>query len=153
MFTPDAEDAWREHGDSLMRLATVLVGADDAHDVVTNAFVRVCGRPGGLVLDVRRYLYRAVANEARNHWRLTQRRRRRDLYAISSAAITEDELELDLLRQVAALSSRQRLVIYLAYWEDLTESAIAELLGLSTGTVHRTLERARAQLRKALSND
>lgn len=136
-----------------MRLATVLVGADDAHDVVTNAFVRVCGRPDGIVADARRYLYRAVANEAKNHWRLTRRRQRRDVYAISAIAAPEIDPQLDLLRLIAALSSRQRLVLYLAYWEDQTEASIADLLDLSTGTVHRTLERARSQLRKALSNE
>ena len=93
-----------------MRLATVLVGADDAHDVVTNAFVRVCGRPDGIVADARRYLYRAVANEAKNHWRLTRRRQRRDVYAISAIAAPEIDPQLDLLRLMSMAMSKSSLV-------------------------------------------
>ena len=51
---------------------------------------------------------------------------------------------------VAHLTVEQRAVVYLAYWEDLPERAIAELLDLSPGTVHRTLQRARDRLREAL---
>lgn len=66
---------------------------------------------------------------------------------------TSEDINLAIDSLIAALSSRQRLVLYLAYWEDQTEASIADLLDLSTGTVHRTLERARSQLRKALSNE
>jgi len=53
-------------------------------------------------------------------------------------------------RAVAELSLSQRSVVYFAYWEDRTEREIADTLGLSLGTVHRHLTRARTHLRKAL---
>ncbi|WP_162941994.1 RNA polymerase sigma factor [Desertimonas flava] len=53
-------------------------------------------------------------------------------------------------RAVAELSVAQRAVVYLAYWSDLSERDIAAELGVSLGTVHRQLVRARIHLRKAL---
>jgi DNA-directed RNA polymerase specialized sigma24 family protein len=40
--------------------------------------------------------------------------------------------------------------VYFAYWDDLPERAIADLLQVSPGTVRRHLVRARLNLRKAL---
>ena len=52
---------------------------------------------------------------------------------------------------MANLSLAQRAVIYFVYWEDLTERDVASVLGISLGSAHRHLVRARANLRKALS--
>jgi DNA-binding CsgD family transcriptional regulator len=48
---------------------------------------------------------------------------------------------------LAALSARQRTVLVLRYWEDLTEAGIAELLGCSPGTVTAHLRAGLAVLR------
>jgi sigma-70-like protein len=58
--------------------------------------------------------------------------------------------DVDLWRAVAALSVEQRSVVFLAYCHDLTEAEIADTLDVARSTVHRTLVRARAKLRKAL---
>jgi RNA polymerase sigma factor (sigma-70 family) len=61
------------------------------------------------------------------------------------------ESDVDVQRAVANLSLAQRAVVYFVYWEDLREQDIAEVLGISPGSVRRHLVRARAHLRKALS--
>jgi RNA polymerase sigma-70 factor (ECF subfamily) len=135
-----------------MGYATVLVGPGDAHDVVVDAFLRVERTVGWSSVDrPGAYLMRAVRSEALNHHRTSARRRRRDLRAVLDDRASDHVGEPEVLAQIARLSVQQRSVVYLAYWEDLTEAAIADLLGVSTGTVHRTLERARARPRKALA--
>jgi RNA polymerase sigma factor (sigma-70 family) len=52
--------------------------------------------------------------------------------------------------EVRRLSVQQRAVVFLFFWEDMSEQTIAELLNVSTGTVHKNLSRAKARLRKAL---
>ena len=56
----------------------------------------------------------------------------------------------DLRRALATLTVRQRTVLVLRYWEDLTEQEVADLLGCSVGTVKSTTSRALAQLRAQL---
>lgn len=146
------ESAWRSHAVTMLRFATVLVGPHDAHDIATRAFVRVMNRTDlDGVEHVDRYLLRAVRNEAHNQFRRRRRRWQRDLSAVGADVSHDPVPDVDLLRAVADLSVHQRSVVFLAYWQDLTESEIAETLGVARSTVHRTLVRARSRLRKALS--
>lgn len=146
------EDLWREHADELLRFATVLVGPNDAYDVVADAMLRASGQASSpSVTNKRAYLFRAVANRATDQRRTQRRRWRRDLAAIGPATAAQPDDFADVRRAVADLTLSQRAVVYFTYWEDLPERAIAELLQLSPGTVHHTLERARATLRKALT--
>jgi RNA polymerase sigma factor (sigma-70 family) len=52
-----------------------------------------------------------------------------------------------LLAALHQLPPRQRAVIVLRYWEDLTDAQIAATLGCSPGTVRSQLSRALAKLR------
>lgn len=148
----DIEAIWRDHADAALRYATVLVGSADAYDVTADAFLRVTRTVGWASVEhPRAYLLRAVTNRAHDHRRQHARRVRRELATMTADTVTTmPEPAVDLRRQIAALSVQQRAVIFLTYWEDMTVTAIADLLGLSTGTVHRTLDRARGQLRKAM---
>jgi RNA polymerase sigma-70 factor (ECF subfamily) len=135
----------------LLRFATVLAGPSDAYDIVVDAFLGAVERASSAeVVNARVYLFRAVANRAYDEHRRRQRRWRRELTAIAPALGSQPDDFSDVRRAVAHLSVQQRAVVYLAYWDDLPERAIAELLDLSPGTVHRTLERARQALGEAL---
>jgi RNA polymerase sigma-70 factor (ECF subfamily) len=146
-----ADELWRAHADELLRFATVLAGPHDAYDIVADTMLNAAeaaSAPG--VANRRAYLFRAVANRAHDEQRRRRRRWRRDLAAVGPASTTQPDDFSEVRRAVARLSVQQRAVVYLAYWEDLSEREIAELLELSPGTVHRTLQRARETLRKAL---
>jgi DNA-directed RNA polymerase specialized sigma24 family protein len=72
------EAAYRRHSDELIRYATVLVGPDDASDVVTDAMVRVFALDLSAVSNLRAFLFRAVHHRAIDHQRARSRRRRRE---------------------------------------------------------------------------
>ena len=147
------EQLWRLHAADLLRFATLLVGPNDAADIVSAVFIRASKQfATNTVEQPRPYLFRAVSNGAHDLRRRNTNRWRRDLLAVSAAAAPVLDNHVDVRRAVAALSVRQRSVIYLAYWEDMTERQIAELLGLSPGAVQRHLGRARVHLRKALND-
>ncbi|MCB0994072.1 MAG: sigma-70 family RNA polymerase sigma factor [Acidimicrobiales bacterium] len=146
------EEAFRKWGDELLRYATVLVGADDANDVVAQAFADVLGsRRWSGVANHRGYLFATTLNAARALRRSQSRREAREWRTRPESTV---HLELasdpDIIAAVNRLSVQQRSVIYLTYWEDLTPTAIAELTGVREGTVRRQLARARASLRKVL---
>ena len=50
---------------------------------------------------------------------------------------------------LSALPARQRMVVVLRYYEDLTEAETAQALGISVGTVKSTTARALAKMRQA----
>jgi len=143
---------WRSQAPQMMRFATVLVGPSDAHDVTVEAFLRSAASVvDGRVDNPRSYLMRAVANRAHDLRRGRERQWVRDLAAVQPSALTESDPNLEVRQAVANLSLAQRSVIYFIYWEDLREHDVAEVLGISPGSVRRHLVRARAHLRKALS--
>ncbi|MBC3843683.1 SigE family RNA polymerase sigma factor [Streptacidiphilus sp. 4-A2] len=143
----------------LVRLAIFLV--DDRHtaeDVVQDAFAAVC-RSYGTSLDGLRdpgaYLRTAVVNASRSVLR-----RRRTVRACAlphpghGPSADEGVLLAEEHRQVldalGQLTRRQREVLVLRYWSELTEAQIAQTLGLSRGTVKSTASRALDVLEKKL---
>lgn len=148
-------DCYDEYSEALVRFAASQVGWSDAEDVVSAALAGVLAGGTADVLNMRAYLYQAVANAGAKHWRSTSRRQRREHAFQLPIASPGDQGETDetqeaLLSALADLSVQQRAVIHLTYWEDLTPSAVANRLGVSDGTVRRQLARARAKLRDVL---
>ncbi len=148
---PSDAEVYRLHSHDLTRFATVLVGPSDAQDVVSNAFVRCLSSAGWRdVRDRRAYLYTAVANEAKNLKRSAARRRTREEAAPTDPHVDPPSPRPDVIEAIEGLSVRQRAVVYLAYWEDMTDQMIANHLGIGAGSVRRHLARARSKLREVL---
>ncbi|MER8044932.1 sigma-70 family RNA polymerase sigma factor [Streptomyces sp. NPDC094032] len=156
---PDLTELYRARRLDMVRLALFLV--DDlptAEDVVQDAFAAVC-RAYGTSLDGLRepgaYLHTAVVNASRS---VLRRRRTARAYVPphpgSGAPVDEGLLLAEEHRHVldalAELTRRQREVLVLRYWSELTEAQIAQTLGLSRGTVKSTASRALDALEKRL---
>jgi RNA polymerase sigma-70 factor (sigma-E family) len=153
----------REHYRSLVKLASLLV--DDratCEEVVQDAFVSVF-RSTTRVRDEARlpaYLRSAVLNGARSHLRKRQVRTRlravepRPLDAASAeaGALASDERRavIDALRQ---LPDRQRDVLVLRFYLDLSEHEIAETLGIGAGTVKTHTRRGLDALAEKLESE
>ncbi|MFG3255729.1 SigE family RNA polymerase sigma factor [Streptomyces sp. NPDC048172] len=145
----------------MVRLAVFLV--DDRHtaeDVVQDAFAAVCRRHGAALDDLQdaaSYLHTAVVNAARS---VLRRRRTARAYIPPhegyGAPVDERLLLAEEHRQVLdalmKLTWRQREVLVLRYWSDMTEAQIAEALGLSRGTVKSTASRALDALERLLED-
>ncbi|EFL25984.1 putative RNA polymerase ECF-subfamily sigma factor [Streptomyces himastatinicus ATCC 53653] len=159
---PTLADLYRARRLDMIRLAIFLV--DDLHtaeDVVQDAFAAVCRRHGARLDDLQdahAYLHTAVVNAARS---VLRRRRTARAYTPPyqgpGAPVDEPLLLAEEHRQVldalGQLTARQREVLVLRYWSDLTEAQIAETLGVSRGTVKSTASRALATLEKLLEVD
>lgn len=156
----DLADTYREHYRSLVRLASLLlddVGA--CEEVVQDAFVRVWQRGPALRTPDRlpSYLRSAVLNGARS--RLRHRLvRRRHLSAVlepapaaETAALAGDP-DQAVLRALRSLPVRQREVLALRYYLDLSEAEIAATLGISAGSVKTHAHRGLATLAEQLED-
>jgi RNA polymerase sigma-70 factor (sigma-E family) len=154
--TSDLDQLYREHYRSLVRLASILV--DDVttcEELVQDAFVAVLRRSGGWADPERApaYLRSAVLNGARSHLRKQQVRRRwlrsADPPAPSPPAdgrtIVDAETQV-MLAALRRLPDRQREVLVLRFYLDLSEAEIARTLGISTGSVKTHAHRGLAAL-------
>lgn len=151
-MTPLDAEIYRKYSDDLVRFASGLVGPSGAEDVVANAVLRAISSAQWKAVDNQRaYLYRSVLNEARSQHRSTQRRLAREITAQQRHDTNDQPVDLDVLVALRKISERQRAVIHLSYWEDLTTSDIASLLGLSVRTIERELTLARRRLEALLS--
>lgn len=157
--TVDLAELYRTHHLQMVRLARLLV--DDlasAEDVVQEAFLgmhrnRASLRDSGAAVG---YLRQAVVNQSRS-----MLRRRRTVRAhlkvaepeIAPPADTDvllAEEHREVLRAVDQLPPRQREVLVLRYWSELSEAEIADSLGISRGTVKSQASRAMAALAKII---
>ena len=149
----DLEALFRAHATPLLRLAIVLTGDHPlAEELVQEAFVRLhrASRPPVPGAE-RAYLRRTVINLSHGHHRhLRVVRRRSPERAADGVAAEIDAVRRDDQRLVAeairALPRRQRDCIVLRFYEDLSDTEIADALGLSPGTVKTHLHRARTTL-------
>lgn len=142
-----------EH-DRLLRFAVVVCGnRHAAEDLVQEAFVRCClaGAEVGPTLGA--YVRRAIVNLTRSAWR----RRANERIALSKLDPREHhdppEDRSAMWTAILELSPRQRAVIALRYYEDLSEAEIATTLGISTGNVKKHADRARTRLRQILERE
>ena len=138
---------------TLIRLATLLVGRDDASDVVQEAVFRtVTSTRYEAVGNHQAYLVRALINTSHQKYRSDRRRAAREIKRALDPNTTErdDTRDVDVRLAVSRLSHRQRSVLYLLYWEDRTVLDVANILDISPGAVSRHAARARAKLRGVL---
>lgn len=146
-------DLYQANAKSLIAYASTLVGPSNAEDLVSNAMVRVFDRVDlGTVENPRGYLFTAVLNQARSEGRSSLARRRRESAALAPERTTSTgpSSGLDELGVLGDLSTRERAVIYLTYWEDMAVADVADCLGVSDGSVRSYLARARDKIRKAI---
>lgn len=144
-------EVFERYGVELTRFATSLVGPSDAQDTVSDAVVRAMWSKSWESVDNQRaYLYRAVVSQAKMHHRARSRRRVRETEAARVIAGSMPAPNVDVWEALGHLGVAERAVVYLIYWEDLTESEAATRLGVSDRTVRRRLERARGVLRRVL---
>ena len=159
-MSAEADEEFREfmrgRWPAMVRLAYGLTG-DQGHaeDVAQAAFARAYAswsRVAGTG-DPEAYVRRIVINENRS--RLRKRRVKENLVgavperpgqpaADTADAVSDNSALLSALRKLAP---RQRAVIVLRYWMDMSEAETAAALNCSAGTVKSQASRALATLR------
>ena len=133
---------------ALLRTAYLLTGhREDAEDLVQVALVKSVPHWKKIADNPEPYVRKVMARESISRWR---RRRWREVHTdqVPEKAVDGPGDDRLALRQaLATLAPRQRAVIVLRYYEDLTEVETARVLGISVGTVKSQARDALARLR------
>ncbi|MFI7436602.1 SigE family RNA polymerase sigma factor [Micromonospora haikouensis] len=141
---------------ALLRTAYLLTGDwATAEDLLQTALTKTylaCKRLGGIEA-IEPYARRVMVNTSTSWWRRRWHGERPTEVLPERAGVDEIEQQLDrdvLWRQLRALPSRQRAVLVLRFYEDMSEAQTAALLEISPGTVKSQTSRALATLRRRL---
>jgi len=140
-------------GRRLLRTAVLLTGdLGHAEDLVQTALERTARHWSRLDGAPEAYARVVLARLSTDRWR---RRRSRvdEIFVDPPERGTKDPAAEVVVRQalIAALkllTPRQRVVLVLRYFDDLSEAQTAHALGVSQGTVKTTASRATAKLRR-----
>ena len=149
----DFRDFMRGRWSAMVRLAYTLTG-DQGHaeDITQVAFANAYASWGRVshAGDPDAYVRAIVIHE--NSKRFRKQRVHEDLRAAvpERGADANDSLaeQAALRHALDRLGPRQRAVVVLRFWLDMSESATAQALGCSVGTVKSQTSRALATLRK-----
>jgi RNA polymerase sigma factor (sigma-70 family) len=171
------EQSWHEpekfaelydrHAAPIHRYVSRRLGDGMADDVVADTFLAAFRARRGYDLhraEARPWLYGIAANMIGRHRRDEVRRLRALAKTGSSGAdpvadwhmdridsrLAAAAVRRDLLQALAALSARDRDVLLLIAWADLSYEETAAALGIPLGTVRSRLNRARRKVREAL---
>lgn len=157
-------ELYQRHRDAVFRFAYRMLGTVElAEDVAHDCFVSLIQHPNrfdATRAELRTYLFAAARNLAMNHFRRT----RNDVDVdelIDGPIITRDgqplarlldeEVSALVQRAVTQLPDVQREALILFEYEELSLSAIAEVVDADIGTVKSRLYRARQGLKKSLA--
>jgi RNA polymerase sigma-70 factor (sigma-E family) len=144
----------------LLRLGLMLSGSvHSAEDLVQTVFTRAHRRWNriGALEHPEAYLRTMVVNEYLS-WRRLLKNREVPLAEPVEQPTTEDisarQAQRDATWQLlSGLPRKQRAVLVLRYYEDLPDSEIANVLGITPGTVRSNAARALATLRDRLPEE
>ncbi len=149
----DIERLYRTQRLSMVRLALLLVDdRETAEDVAQDAFAALHRRWQSLRTEDAAigYLRTCVVNGARSVLRRRRTVRRQpqpdaDLFVAESAdrRVLLAEEHREVIAAMRRLPARQREVIVLRYWSELSEPQIAATLGISVGSVKSSASRGR----------
>ncbi len=154
------EQLYAAHWSQLVRLSVLLVrDTGTAEEIVQDAFVAVHGRWGKLREPEKAlaYLRQAVVNRSRSelrHRAVVLRHSAREAKPAVTPGADEESLTTDrrgaVLDALRELPRRQREVLALRYYLDLSETEIADTLGISRGSVKAHASRGSTALRDLL---
>ncbi|MER8068425.1 SigE family RNA polymerase sigma factor [Streptomyces sp. NPDC094034] len=152
------EEYVRTRQEALLRSARRLVPDPvDAQDLLQTALARTFGRWDGIadksLADA--YLRRVMINTRTEWWR-ARKLEEVPTEQLPDASIddgTEQRADRALLMDIlGVLAPKQRSVVVLRHWEQMSTEETAAALGMSAGTVKSTLHRALARLRQELES-
>ncbi|MFD8725037.1 SigE family RNA polymerase sigma factor [Streptomyces sp. NPDC059629] len=142
---------------ALFRGAYLLCGnRDEAEDLVQTTLVRVVlgarrhGRLENLDAYARKTLVNTFISARRRFWRREQAYG--ELPDVPGQGVDSDTGVM-VRAALASLAPKQRAVLVLRYWEDLSVAATAELLGMRESTVKSHTARGLAALRAAVREE
>lgn len=148
------ERVYRHRFSGFARAVTAVVkNPEDATDVVQEGFAHALARRHEFRNEgpLEAWIWKIVLRKAFDRSRSTHPAASLD--ELPEIGLTDPERDPALAAALRELPPRKRLIVYLHYLADLPYSTVAEICGVSEGTVAATLAQARAALARSLTEE
>jgi RNA polymerase sigma-70 factor (sigma-E family) len=153
----DFEEFVRGRSTALLRTAYLLTGnRSAAEDLLQGVLERVYRRWPSISDSPDAYVRRALANAATSRWR--RKAPVEVTLTIAHDRAADDrpglvDLRDQLARGLMSLPARQRAILVLRYFDDMSAAQTADALGCSVGTVKSQTSRGLARLRQLVTDE
>lgn len=157
MTNDDFENAVKRNNQRLFLIALAFTkSAYDAEDILQNVFLKLLKHSKNFTdqkhLD--KWLTVVCVNESKNYIKsLFRKHQSIDDCEIVSPDSFENSMQSDLYNVVMSLPKKDRTVIHLFYYEDMSIKEISSILKLTESTVKTRLNRARKKLKEMLGDE
>jgi RNA polymerase sigma-70 factor (ECF subfamily) len=159
----DVEAKLEEHHADCFAWAMACCGRErsEAEDVLQTSYLKVLDGRAAFASrsSFRTWLFGVIRRTASEHrrWRALGRFRsgawteRADSSPDAATAVMHSESSARLLATLTMLTERQRQLLHLVFYQDLTIGEAAAVLGISIGTARTHYERGKQRLRELLT--
>ncbi len=125
----------------------------DTDDIAQNVFIKLYKHKDILKLDnddIKKWLFKVTINECKSlflsHWRIK-------VSLFDDKDIKVSDSNNDLLDVIANLNKKERIIVFLHYYEGYKIKEIAEMMKLSEVNVKVLLSRTRKKLKNMMEGD
>lgn len=153
MSTQEFEVMYHRYMGLLYRIAfTYVKNHEDTEDILQEVF---CKRLYAAPMfdseeNEKRWLIRITINLAKNYVKAFWRRNRRNLDDVSQEQLAVQPDHVELWQEVMALPTKNRIALYLHYYEGYSCKEIAQIVGSKESAVKMRLKKGRELLKMSL---
>lgn len=126
----------------------------DAEDIMQEVFIRLWN--SNMAFESKEHmdnwLVKVCVNLCKDNFRLLFRKNT-SLEAAAGLSCHDSYFNTDLFNAVSSLPKKERVVVHMFYYEDMSIKEISELLKMKDSTVKSLLHRSRKKLRAKLGDD
>ncbi len=134
---------------------SITQNSSDAEDVMQNVFIKLWKykKPFNDEEHLNKWLTAVSVNESRDYIRNPFRKRRLPLDDAVNISVLDKTENIDLFRAVMSLDTKDRTIIHLFYYEDMSIADIAGIMKMKETAVKTRLHRARGKLKSILGDE
>lgn len=134
---------------------SITQNSSDAEDVMQNVFLKLWkyNKPFNDSEHLKKWLTAVSVNESRDYMRNPFRKRKLPLDDAVNIAVLDKTQNIDLFKAIMSLDTKERTIIHLFYYEDMSVADISQILKLKESAVKTRLFRARKKLKAILGDE
>ncbi len=145
-----------KYGNTALKIAyTYLKNNADAEDAVQDLFMKIIDKNPSFADEQHEkyWIIRTTINICKNKVGTFWQKNKCSIDEIEESAVYDTYGDTDVLKAVMSLAEKQRICIYMHYYEGYPTAEIAKITKMSDTAVRSHLHRARAKLKEILKEE